>query len=81
MRQAEKQNPTPEIYKCSALKAFASGYQATAADSADKNTAVGELVAFVEYIGGGRMAVLFRPRSPWASLIEKKHSGYVMKRE
>lgn len=81
MRQAEKQNLTPAIYKCSALKILASGYQATAFDSADKNTAAGELVAFVEYIGGGRMAVLFRPHSPWASLIEKKDSGYVMKLE
>lgn len=81
MRQAEKQNQTPEIYKCSALKVLASGYQPTAVDSADKNTVAGELVAFVEYIGGGRMAVLFRPRSPWASLIDKKDSGHVMKLE
>lgn len=81
MRQAEKQNQTPEICKCLVLKVLASGYQSTAVDSADKNTAAGGLVAFVEYIGGGRTVVLFRPRSPWASLIDKKDSGYVMKPE
>ena len=81
MRQAEKQNPTPERYRYSALTASAPDFQATDVDSVDKNTAVGELVAFVEYTDDECMVVLFLPRSPWARLIEKKGPGYAKKWE